>query len=533
MKIKNIVLLIIAGLLMFCGCTNTEESTEDTVISENENSQESESVIETASKDWEFDLELIDMNKWSFDSNSDVYYQTDIAYCSNPLDENYETLGIFVPGAYMNGTKNSDGSYTCEVNYSGTVNGYTAESAPIVFLVNTPGHKAQDAPDGFVKGCTSYTSEGFIYVVAGCRGKDAGVPAGVTDLKAAIRYVRYNAGVIPGNMDRIAVFGHSGGGSQCATLGASGDSELYYPYLASLGAATTSDKVNAVMSWCPITSFDTADLGYEWNMGVTRSALSSEMQMISDSLASAFAQYVDEMNFTDKDGNVLTLEESDEGIYQSGSYYEYVKDVIEESLQNYLADENMSTSQISSYISSLNSNGEWVSYDDGEVTIDSIASFVTRYKKASKPVAAFDKLDEGGHELFNTGDGSLTHFDEYLYEIVKGTSYQQVMEEDLNSTDYLGNSISYRVKMFSPLYYLMENNEGYQSSSVAEYWRIRSGIEQSDTALTTEINLALALEMYGVDVDFETVWDQGHTQAERTGKGSDNFIEWIEEIWNQ
>jgi hypothetical protein len=54
---------------------------------------------------------------------------------------------------------------------------------------------------------------------------------------------------------------------------------------------------------------------------------------------------------------------------------------------------------------------------------------------------------------------------------------------------------------------------------------------QGDCALSTEMNLALALENYeGVDsVDFETVWGQGHTQAERTGNSSDNFIDWVNE----
>ena len=45
------------------------------------------------------------------------------------------------------------------------------------------------------------------------------------------------------------------------------------------------------------------------------------------------------------------------------------------------------------------------------------------------------------------------------------------------------------------------------------------------------MNLALALQNYdGVEsVDFETVWGQGHTQAERTGNASDKFIAWVKE----
>lgn len=44
------------------------------------------------------------------------------------------------------------------------------------------------------------------------------------------------------------------------------------------------------------------------------------------------------------------------------------------------------------------------------------------------------------------------------------------------------------------------------SASIRGYWRIRTGITQGDTALTTELNLALALDSLGIDVDFETVW---------------------------
>ena len=497
----------------------------------------SESTEGTASASWEFDLSLVDMGAWNYESGSDVYWQVGLSYVTDPADEYYETLGIFVPGAYFDAVKNSDGTYSCTINDEAQINGYTASTAPVLFPVNTPGHKAQDAPDSFSKNCTSYTSQGFIYVLAGCRGKDAGIPSGVTDLKAAIRYIRYNEELLPGDTDRYVVFGMSGGGSQCAVLGASGDSSLYFPYLESLGAAATSDAVAAAMCWCPITGFDSADLAYEWNMGVTREGLSDEMQGYSDALAAAYADYVNAAGFTDEEGNILMLEESDEGIYQAGSYYDYVKAVIEESLEYYLADTEFPSDGYSSaedYIDDLNSDTEWVRYDasTGKVSISSIAEFVLHFKKATKPIAAFDKLDEGGHELFNTGDGALTHFDSILYEIVKGSSYEADMAEDLARTDYLGNDMEYRLNMFSPLYYLLESGEGYDTADSAQYWRIRTGISQSDTALTTEINLYLALNAAGADVDFETVWEQGHTQAERTGSGTENFIEWVNSLWS-
>ena len=44
------------------------------------------------------------------------------------------------------------------------------------------------------------------------------------------------------------------------------------------------------------------------------------------------------------------------------------------------------------------------------------------------------------------------------------------------------------------------------------------------------MNLFLALTNYGKKVAFTTVWNQGHTEAERTGDAEDNFISWIAEI---
>ncbi len=520
--------------------TSASESTAPSTAAAYETTSSSESTPAQASP-ISSNLFLIDMDAWNYQADADVFWQTGISYCATPADTTYETLGIFIPAAYMNAQKNADGTYTCTINDSGEAGGYTASTAPILFPVNTPGHKAQDAPGSFLQNCSSYTDAGFIYVLAGCRGKDAGVPAGVADLKSAIRYIRYNEEILPGSTDRIVVYGHSGGGSQSAVLGASGDSPLYTPYLEALGAADTSDAVAAAMCWCPITGFDSADPGYEWNMGATRTGLSEEMQSYSDALALAYADYVNRMGFVSSTGQVLTLEASEEGMAQAGSYYDYVKDVIETSLEHYLTDTAFPTSQKSGsyasagdYITSLNSDEEWVSYDaqTGQVTISSIAAFSRHCKKATKPIAAFDKLEEGGHELFNTGDGEKTHFDPVLYEIIQDSSYAGDFASDLARTDALGNSIAYRLNMFSPLYYLLEANEGYRSSQAATYWRIRTGIEQSDTALTTEINLALALESYGAKVDFETVWGQGHTQAERTGKGEANFIEWVNSIWS-
>ena len=110
------------------------------------------------------------------------------------------------------------------------------------------------------------------------------------------------------------------------------------------------------------------------------------------------------------------------------------------------------------------------------------------------------------------------------------SSYPTDYTNDLSLTDSLGKTIEYRVNMYNPMYYLLSYYDGYGSSDVADYFRINTGITQGDTSSVVEMNLYLALLNYGKNVEFTTVWNQGHTQAERTGSAEDNFISWIAKI---
>ena len=629
MKFKYLSSALIAESILFTGCSSASESDPQSdldssaVISgETSSVTENNGEIITA-------LSKIDNTKWQYNESDDVYWQVGIRYCENPADEKYETLGIFVPGAYMNASDNGDGTFTCEINIAGTVGGYTAETAPVVIPVNTPGYSAMSAPTGYSSSVAEYTNAGFIYLNAGCRGRDHGAPAGVTDLKAAVRYFRYNNGNVPGNSERIFTFGMSGGGAQSALVGATGDSELYDPYLEAIGAVQgVSDAVAGSMCWCPITNLDYANEAYEWNMGSTRTGLDSDTQKLSDGLAEAFAEYINELGIKDGNGNTLTLTKSENGIYQAGSYYDYVVAAVERSLNNFLSDtefpytvssgggmggdrhdgnlpggdildgdkpfkdnldgdlpggnkldgnkfgdgdlpeggfpggngqnggmfgdrqteiyeqdgidrnEQNNGASVSGtyetakdYIDALNANGEWIIYDSATNTakITSLADFVKNCKSASKSVGAFDDLNatQGENVLFGYGDGAGAHFDSVLAGLLEGTEYEEAYSADLAKTDFLGNTVKYRMNMYNPLYYLCEYYDGCGTSNAAQYWRIRTGITQGDTALTTELNLALALENAGKDVDFETVWGLGHTEAERTGSSSENFIEWV------
>ena len=454
-------------------------------------------------------------------SGSDYYYIVGLFYCASPADETYEQMGIYVPSAYL--TKNSDGSYS--INSSGTCNGYTAATAPIVVPVNTSGYSAQSAPSGTSSTAATYTDEGFIYLWPGCRGRSHGAPLGVTDLKAAVRYYRYLAAQskVPGNTDLIFSFGHSGGGAQSAIFGASGNSSLYDDYLNAIGANMDyKDNLAGSMCWCPITNLDQADAAYEWNMGLTRSVSGNDLS-ISKGLAAEFATYVNAIGFKHPStGETLTLSSTDDGYYQSGSYYEYTMEVINDAVSRY---NSYNSASVSSYTTT---------------DASALSSFASSYKNATKGLGAFDDYDgKGQAENTLMGiSGTAGHFDKYLAELIStcASSYYSSFTSDLASTnvDAVGKTVETRLMMYTPLYYLIDNSTYYSGggstiSNVAPYWRIRSGIKQEDTALNTEINLALALQAHSSvkSVDFETIWGQGHTEAEDSGSASSNFISWV------
>ena len=524
---------------------------------------------------------------WQYDEINDIYWQVGVVYVANPASLDYETLGIYVPGAYLEATANGDGTYTASVKSDAQVGQFTAATAPYILPVNTPGYNASQAPTWLADGIANYTQAGMIYLKPGIRGRDnttdsqgqevvGGAPWGVTDLKAAIRYVRYNKDVLPGDTDKIVSFGHSGGGAQSAVLGASGDSTLYNPYLEALGAAMKDKEGNPIsdapygtMTWSPITSLDYADAAYEWNLGQfadsnTR-AEGTFTQALSQDLAKEYANYINQLGLK-HEGQALTLAESSEGIYTQGSYATYLEGVVNQSLNNFLADtsfpytsdgvgpggstESVTYETAQAYIDSLNAETQWVTYDVATNTakISSLADFAKYVKTASKSVPAFDALDRSLAEnaVFGVADANELHFDQLVARLLKNnqakyesltdwnSQYVTDFESDLAKTDSLGKTIAERQDLYNPMFYLTSAYSGFQTSKPAPHWRIRSGLSQGDTALTVETNLALALENQAngavKSVDFATVWGQGNTTAERTGHASANFIQWVQEI---
>ena len=513
----------------------------------------------------EADFQKINMSAWLYNDEDKVYYQLGISYVSKAADAKYENLGLFVPASNFDGKDNGDGTYTVTVNQKNTVGDFSSATAPFVMPIQTPGYSALEAPSSYTHDVKQYTDAGFIFVYAGARGRNHGVPAGVTDFKAAIRYIRHNKGLLPGNTDRYFTYGMSGGGAQSALMGATGDAPEYEPYLKEIGAVMTeSDAVTGSMDWCPITNLNVADAAYEWELGVARTNLDEGTKAISDALAKEFALYVNKLGIRDEKGNEMKTEQSQDGLYHGGSYYDYLKGVIETSLNNFLSDttfpynaneqkealgQNMmlppdwkprepmgmdrpapsaedldgvkrggsqksgnvdlsgNFASTADYIKALNANEEWVIYDEKAKTakITSVEAFMREVKQLQKNVGVFDDMNKSQPEntLFGLGDGKGLHFDALMAKSLKELSspFADDYDSDLKKKDCLGSTMEKRNDMYNPMYYLSPAYSGYKTAKVAKYWRIHAGIFQGDTAISTELLYSLALKNYGKEVE--------------------------------
>ena len=116
---------------------------------------------------------------------------------------------------------------------------------------------------------------GYVVASVGARGRTlkdgerfiGKAPAAIVDLKAAIRYLKFNDKFMPGDANKIISNGTSAGGAMSALLGTSANAKEYEPYLSELGAAKADDQIYAVSAYCPVTNLEHEDEAYEWMFG--------------------------------------------------------------------------------------------------------------------------------------------------------------------------------------------------------------------------------------------------------------------------
>ena len=458
-------------------------------------------------------------------------------YCAKPADP-IQKMNLFVPERFYHGE---------------SLNGYTLETAPI-FMPNTVGgympgpadEPGIDARNGRMNTLFLALERGYVAASPGIRGRTSGkrsaeffeggkadflgedtgkmtgrAPALIVDLKAAIRYLRRNRDVIPGDAEKIVTNGTSAGGALSALAGATGNSPDYAPYLAAIGAAEERDDVFAASCYCPIHNLENADAAYEWlfcgenafhltrkvktDTGLKRvpftGELTEQQRILSKELKGLFPAYVNNLRLRDRDGNPLTLDKSGEG-----SFKEYVRHLILASAQREL--DTHDTAKRLAWLAvpgSAVENQSCLTIRDGEAVAldwDAYVKTVTRMK----PCPAFDALDLKSPEN-----------EEFGAETVDGKHFTAFSQKHTEVSSELADETV--IKMLNPVRYIGE-------ADTAKHWRIRHGAFDRDTSLAIPAILALALENKGYGVDFFLPWGLPHSGD----YDAEELFRWIDTI---
>ncbi len=500
-------------------------------------------------------------DKWAYNEDYDCYSLEYVVYCENPVDPVKECMNIYVPAAYMN----ADGT----INETGEINGYTAQSAPIIYKNGVGGYAEADASKISDK-TKEYLEQGYVFVSPASRGKETQSedgsyigksPAGLVDLKAGVRFLKINDKVMAGDANRIISIGTSAGGAMSALLGTTGNSENYKVYLEEIGAVMDStDDVYAAQVYCPITDLDHADLAYEWMYadlpdysndmtGETGTATAFE-QALSKEMSSAYAAYINGLGLKDpKTGEPLTL--SDDG--KSGSFYDYMVKETEDAATTYLTrleDGSLSVSySLDDYLKgNYTTSGKgpkgrgtevagtdltgYLKWDGKAAKISDYDMYLSTSNPRMKKVMAFDNLEmtDNSAENMEFGDEAnrYKHFDPYIADILENLKAQFPDEYETYMEAYGSVSGDKKVEesreLLNPMNYIGTDK---QAADTADHIRIRVGTEDGNTSLSVAAVLALALEdKTDSDVDYALVWAQPHGDADYEGE----LISWINSI---
>ena len=294
-------------------------------------------------------LELVDCrDKWSFDETYGCWCLEDILYTLKATTPKFQRMSIFVPRAYLDEAGN--------VLPDGTCGAFTAKTAPVLFENNAAGY--MQMPHTWLGGPRDegpkYLARGMVFVTCGSRGREsvdgegrlcAKSPWTLIDLKTAIRFLRHNAGVLPGDFDRMISVGWSAGGAMSALIGVTGNAPQYDVFLEANGAFMDErDDVYASQDYCPIIDLEHADLAYEWqfqkdpeneaSIAGPAGTMTPFQSALSKKLADRYVTYFNGLGLKDPEtGSPLTFGEDG----RSGSAYDYLMSLLNASAGKYLA----------------------------------------------------------------------------------------------------------------------------------------------------------------------------------------------------
>ncbi|MGJ6127196.1 subtype B tannase [Mycolicibacterium sp. Y3] len=450
-----------------------------------------------------------------------------LTYVAKPVDTDHQSLVISVPvtidGKPVDVTNapvlfaNAVGGYMpASVKDATGVGGAAMEMGPLAPPSGAAPGGAPSGSNAMQGGGGKQVSlpklalaAGYVVVEPGCRGRtltDAkGVyygtaPAAIVDLKSAVRYLRFNKGRVPGNVDRIVSTGISAGGALSALLGASGDSPEYAKYFTELGAADASDAIFASGSWCPITDLEHADGAYEWNWGANVNDGTGKVvdQSLSKALRDQFAQYQDSLKLLGRNNfGPLTAE----------NYADYLlRSYLQPSATRYLA--GLPDADRTTYLAA-NPGITW-SNGAASFTWDGFLAHVGPRRKSAPAFDSFD-LSAPENNEFGTGMTESRHFTQFSLDRNTTGLTNRTLDADIPGL----------LNLMNPMYFIGRRNENR-----AKHWWIRLGTKDTDTALIVSANLAAGLDNLGDDVSHLMYWDEGH------GSNTDaaDFISWVAKI---
>ena len=419
------------------------------------------------------------------------------SYVANPVDATYQSLNVSVPVSIDGTAVDASGA---PVLFANSVGGYMPSSVSGRTGITATGMGGGTSRQGLA------LAAGYVVVEPGARGRtlvdSAGVyygtaPAAIVDLKAAVRYVKFNKGRIPGNVNRIVSSGVSAGGALSSLLGASGDSPLYDSYLAEIGAADASDAIFATGAWCPITDLEHADMAYEWCWGSNPLGSGAQVdRTISTALSAAYGDYLASLKLSAKGFGRLTVRNVDDYL---------LKTFMQPSATKYLA--ALSDADRAAYLAA----NPFITWAGGRATF-TWADFLTHVGARKKNTPAFDDFAMASPEtnLFGTGTTRARHFTLYSLRHANGDSAR------------LDADIPAKLHLMNPMYHLVDKVNG----SRAKHWWIRLGTKDSDTSHTVASSLSARLTALGDDVNTSYYWDAGHGADQDPG----DFISWIAKV---
>jgi hypothetical protein len=441
-----------------------------------------------------------------------------VPYVAKPVDKDYQSLDVNVPvqvdGAAVDASKAPIllsvpvGGYMSARNAGPAAGGGRASGPPAG--AQPPGAAGRGGRAGGPGSSANVSrntdlalAAGYVVVTPGVRGRDnkaaegtyyGKAPAAIVDLKAAVRYLRHNAGVVPGNVDWIVATGVSAGGALSALLGASGNSPLFNAHLTEIGAANAGDAVFASAPFCPIMDLDHADMAYEWMYGTvpTRSGALVD-QDLSTQLKDAFAAYQASLKIRGRNGF---------GLITADNYASYL-------LQAYLFPaatkylEGMPDAKRQEYLN----NNRWITWT-GKGARFAFADYVAHVGRM-KGLPAFDDFEMRQPEpsVFGNTTTAARHFTNFSLRQATGNPNARV-DDDLQKV----------VNLMNPMHFLGDNTKG-----IAGHWWIRTGSSDAHTSLTVFGNLAASLENRTKNVNALLYWDAGHGADE----DAEDFIAWI------